>query len=204
MKILTFKQQSPEWFAARLGIPTASSFDKIITSKGDPSKQVTGYLYTLAAERLSGIREDSFSSAAMEEGVRREEESRLVYSMLNETEVLQVGFCLEDSGRWGCSPDGLVGDDGLVEFKNPTGKVAVEYLLGNKLPTKYFTQIQGQMFVTGRGFVDFVSYFPGLRQLVVRVERDEGFIKALEVELIKFSEKLDEVCREIKRGGNDE
>ena len=201
MKILTFPQRSPEWFAARLGIPTASSFDKIITSKGEPSKQATGYLYTLAAERLSGVKEQSFSSAAMEEGVRREEESRLVYSMLNETEVVQVGFCLEDGGRWGCSPDGLVGDDGLVEFKNPSGKVAVEYLLGNKLPTKYYVQVQGQLFVTGRKWCDFCSYYPGLKPLVVRVDRDEEFIEKLESELVAFSDKLDEVCVTIKGGG---
>ena len=204
MKILTFEQQSPEWFAARLGIPTASKFNKIITSKGKPSDSALGYMYTLATERLSGIREQSFSSAATKEGIRREEESRMVYAMLHEIEIEQVGFCLEDGGRWGCSPDGLVGDDGLVECKNPTGKVAVEYLLGNKLPTKYSAQVQGQMFVTERDWVDFVSYFPGIKTLIVRVNRDEVFIKALEKELIKFSDKLDEVCREIERGGNDE
>ena len=199
MKILTFKQQSPEWFAARLDIPTASEFKKIITSKGKPSDQALGYAYTLAAARLSGIRDKSFSSAATEEGIRREEESRMVYAMLRETEVRQVGFCLEDGGRWGCSPDGLVGDDGLVEFKNPTGKVAIKYLVDNKIPTKYFVQVQGQMFVTGRDWCDFCSYYPGLPTLIVRVERDEKFIGLLEEALIKFSDKLDEVCTEIKR-----
>ncbi len=203
MKTLTFKQQSLEWFAARLGIPTASSFSKIITSKGEPSKQAQGYLYTLAAERISGIREQSFSSAATEEGVRREEESRLVYSMLKEVEVEQVGFCLEDNERWGCSPDGLVGDNGLVEFKNPTGKVAVEYLLANKIPTKYFVQVQGQMFVTGREWTDFVSYYPGLKPLIIRVNRDEEFIAKLEKELTEFSNELDRVCEEIRRYHED-
>ena len=203
MRIITCEQRSPEWMEVRRGIPTASSFDKIVTSKGEPSKkQALGYLYTLAAERIAGVREPSFSSAAMEEGIRREEESRLVYSMLAEVEVKQAGFCLSDCGRYGCSPDGLVdsGQFGGVEFKNPSGKVAVEYLLAGKLPTAYIQQVQGSLLVTGREWWDFVSYFPGLPTLIVRVERDEPFLSKLEKELIAFCDKLNEVCEDI--GGN--
>lgn len=198
MKIVNCEQRSDEWFEARRGIPTASSFDKIITTTGSPSKQAQGYLYTLAAERVSGTYEMSFLSAAMEEGVRREEEARAVYSMLKETEVDQVGFCLSDSEKYGCSPDGLVGNDGMIEIKNPTGKVAVEYLLNRKVPTQYIQQIQGQLLVTGRQWCDFFSYYPGLPPLIIRVGRDEEFIAALSKELESFCDQLDKVCAAIK------
>jgi len=199
MKIINCEQRSAEWLEARGGIPTASSADKIVTSRGEPSKQALGYLYALAAERIAGIREPSYMSAAMEEGIAREEESRQVYAMLREVEVEEVGFCLSDCGRYGCSPDGLVDEDGLVELKNPSGKVAVEYLIGNKLPTAYVQQIQWQLLVTGRKFCDFVSYYPGLPTLIVRVERDEPFLEKLEKELISFCNKLDEVCDQLKK-----
>jgi len=199
MRIIECDQRSAEWLEARRGIPTASSADKIVTSRGEPSKQALGYLYALAAERIAGIREPSYMSAAMEEGIAREEESRQVYAMLREVEVEEVGFCLSDCGRYGCSPDGLVDEDGLVELKNPSGKVAVEYLIGNKLPTAYVQQIQWQLLVTGRKFCDFVSYYPGLPTLIVRVERDEPFLEKLEKELISFCNKLDEVCDQLKK-----
>ena len=117
MKILNFDQRTPEWYAARLGIPTASNFSKIITSDGKKSTQWNGYLHELVAERITGRMVEIPTTPAMEEGTRREDESRLVYQMIKETPVTQVGFCVEDGGRWGCSPDGLVVVKGLVEFK---------------------------------------------------------------------------------------
>ena len=198
MKILTCEQRSEEWFAARNGVPTASSFNKIITTNGRPSDQAKGYMHALAAQRITGIHEDSYRSAAMDEGIAREETSRLVYSMMREVEVEQVGLCLSDNGRWGASPDGLVGDDGLVELKNPSGKVAVGYLLKGTLPVAYFTQVQGQLFVTERVYCDFVSYYPGLPTFILRVERDEEFIEALHQGLITFCDELDAICSKVE------
>ena len=199
MRITPYPQQSPEWLEAKRGIPGASNFHKIVTSTGAPSKQALGYLYTLAAERISGIREPSYKSAEMEEGTAREAESRAVYSMLCEVDVKQVGFCLSDCGRYGCSPDGLVGDDGLVELKNRTGKVAIEHLLQNELPVKVTQQVQGGLLITSRDWCDYVSYFPGLRTLIIRVERDEAFLARLEKELIAFCDRLDEVCEQARK-----
>jgi hypothetical protein len=198
VKIIVCEQGSPEWHAARCGIPTASNFDKLVTSTGAPSKQAQGYLYALAAERITGRAVELQPSAAMEEGSRREEESRMVYSMIREVEVVQVGFCVDDSGRWGCSPDGLVGSEGLAEFKNPLGKTAVEYLVGGKLPTEYLLQVQGQLLVTCREWCDFVSYFPGLPTLVVRVPRDPALILALEKALDGFCKELDHLCEDLR------
>jgi len=199
MKIIECSQRSPEWYEVKRGIPSSSGFSDIITSTGKPSKSAMGYAQELAAERISGFTELSYQSRAMEEGSRREEESRLVYAMKREVEVRQVGFCLSDCGRYGCSPDGLVSDDGLLELKNRTGKVAIQHLLENKLPTSAIQQVQGQLFVAERQWCDYVSYYPGLPMLIVRVERDEVFLKALEKELIIFCDMLDEICETIRR-----
>ena len=137
MRIINCEQYSPEWWAERLSKPTSSQYSRIVTSKGEPSKSRTAYMYELAAERLTGAQEDTFISIAMQKGSERESLSRQVYEMENEVEVVQVGLCISDCGRWGASPDGLVGDDGLVELKNPLGKTQVERLLTlePKLPT---------------------------------------------------------------------
>jgi len=197
MKVLTCEQRSEEWFAAH-DIPTASLFKKIITTSGTPSRSAMDYMFTLAAQRITGIYEETYHSRAMDEGTVREDTSRLVYSMIHEVEVEQVGFCLADNGRWGCSPDGLVGEDGLVEFKNPTGKIAIKRLLKGELPTDCFTQVQGQLFVTERIWCDFVSYYPGLPTFILRVERDEEFIEALHQELITFCDELDAICNKVE------
>jgi len=201
MRIINCEQYSPEWWAERLAHPTSSQYSKIVTSKGERSKQRTAYMYELAAERLTGMQEDTFISRAMEQGSEREALSRQVYEMENEVEVVQVGLCISDCGRWGASPDGLVGDDGLVELKNPLGKTQVERLLAAepKLPTAYIQQVQGQLFVTERSWCDFVSYVPGLPLFVLRVYRDSIFCDKLEAALIEFCDELDTIC--MKLGG---
>jgi len=199
MRIINCEQYSPEWWAERLSKPTSSQYSRIITSKGEPSKQRTAYMYELAAERLTGAQEDTFISRAMEKGAEREALSRQVYEMENEVEVVQVGLCISDCGRWGASPDGLVGDDGMVELKNPLGKTQVERLLAAepKLPTAYIQQVQGQLLVTGRLWCDFVSYVPGLPLFTMRVYRDSIFCDKLEAALIEFCDELDVVCAKL-------
>ena len=197
MIVINCEQRSEEWYNSRLGVPSASNYGKIVDGSGKPSKSQSGYMYKLAAERITGSREETYMSVAMEEGINREETSRWVYAMEYSVIVDEVGFCLDDSGRYGASPDGLVGDNGLVELKNPSGKVAVEYLLKGRLPSVYFQQVEGQLLVTGRDYCDFVSYFPGLPLFVIRVERDEEFLARLEDELNVFCDKLDKVCKEL-------
>ena len=197
MQVIDGQQRTAEWDADRLGIPTSSAFDKILTPGGKLSGQREGYLYTLAAQRLMGRKEETFSSFAMEEGVRREEESRNVYEMLTETDVRQVRFCVEDGGRWGCSPDGLVGDDGMVELKNPLGKTLVGYWDKGDISQAYWFQIQGQLFVTGREWCDFMAYCPGLPTMIVRIKPSPDVHKAIETALIAFCDELDELCKKI-------
>lgn len=193
------EQGSPEWFAERVGRPSSSRFGEIITTKGVPSKQAEKYLYELAGERLIGCKAESYQNAAMTRGIEMEGEARSLYGFLRDIEVEQVGICYPDEQRkYGASPDGFVGKDGCLEIKCPTLSVAVEYLLAGKLPTKYFQQVQGQLLVTGRAWVDFLSYFPGLSPLLVRVERDEKFLAMLKVALDEFCERLDRTTERLR------
>lgn len=197
MVILNHKQGTDEWFESRRGIPTASNFNKIVTSKGEQSDQRLKYLYKLAGEFVSGKCEESFKSDAMNRGNELEEEARRFYQIVTDSQVNQVGFCLSDDYRYGCSPDGLINEDGLIEIKCPIISTHVEYLIKGQLPTCYFQQVQGQLLVTGRHWCDFISYYPALKPLQVRVYRDEEFIKKLESELIKFSQELEEIVKQI-------
>lgn len=197
MKILNFEQRSPEWFAARCGLPTASDFDKIITTTGKTSTQRTKYMYQLVGEKLGGIPEEGFQSLAMTQGIAKEEEARKLYELAQEP-VQQVGFCVSDCGRFGCSPDGIVGEEGLVEIKCPLMSTHVGYLIENKIPTDYFQQIQGQLLVTDRKWVDFISYYPGLKPLIIRAKRDDVFIISLRNELKTFCKELDQLVEKLK------
>lgn len=197
---LDFAQGTPEWDAARLGIPTSSGFDKIVTMKGEPSKSAQKYMYQLAAERIVGYKEETYQNAAMQRGTAMEPEARNMYAFITDNEVEQVGFCYYDEKEdIGCSPDGLiVGKDGGLEIKCPTPAVHIEYLFKNKLPSAYFQQVQGQLFVTGLEWIDFFSYYPGLEPLLIRVERDKDFHEALEKELYAFNRELITVTKRLK------
>ncbi len=194
MIILDMPQLSPEWFSEHAGKPGASSFNKIVTMKGEPSKQREGYLHQLAAEAITGKKEKTYMSAAMAEGIERENESRLLYELMEGVEVHQVGMVYPDEQkRYLCSPDGLVNDLGKMhglEMKNVIGKTQVAYLLKSKLPSEYFIQVQGSMLVTGFKRWDFFSYHPGLSPLHIKVKRDENFISKLAKELDTFCDQL--------------
>ena len=193
------QQGTKEWQECRLGIPTASGFDKLITTKGEPSKQRQKYMYQLAAERITGIKEDSYQNGAMQRGIELEAEARAMYELMTGNKVEQVGVCYSDEKKlFGCSPDGLIGKDGAVEIKCPTSAIHVGYLLEGTLPADYFQQIQGQLLVTGRKWVDFFSFYPGLKPLLIKVKPDEKFLKALRIELEVFCKELDEITEKIR------
>lgn len=197
MKIIECEQKSPEWYAARCGIPTASGFDKIVTTKGEQSKQRTKYLYQLAGECVSGLAEESYQNYAMLRGIETEAEARSFYEFTTGSDVAQVGFCISDCGKYGASPDGLVGEDGILEIKCPTMAVHVGYLLEGSLPMDYFQQTQGQLLVTGRKWSAFLSYYPGLKPVLIRVDRDALFLTALQLELDKFCSELEQIVKRI-------
>lgn len=198
MKIIQCEQRTNEWYAARLGVPSASSFDEIVTMKGEPSKSAEKYMFKLAGEKVSGVAEESYQNASMQRGCELEDEARQLYQIMNDCVVDQVGFCISDEG-YGCSPDGFVGDDGMIEIKCPSISTHVKYLIDGKLPSDYFQQVHGQLLVTGRKYCDFVSHYPGLKPLIVRVYPDTEFIARLQNELKKFVAKLNQTIERIKQ-----
>jgi len=198
LKVFDIEQGSLEWFKIRCGIPTASEFDCIISSKGDPSKQREKYLYRLSGERVAKCSEETYQSEDMLRGKKLESEARDYYSFAKGIKVTQVGFCLQEKPGYGCSPDGICGKPGILEIKCPIISTHVEYLLGNKLPVKYFVQTQGQLLVTGKEWLDFMSYFPGLKPLITRVKPDKFFQAKLKRELELFCSDLDRLVKKIK------
>ena len=197
MIIVDAKQGSPEWFKARCGLPTASRFNELITVEGKPSKQRMRYLYGLAGEKVAGTAPETYQNAAMLRGTELEAEARQLFELVHGVEVRQVGLCLEDLKAWGCSPDGLIGEDSGLEIKCPMIHTHVEYLLDGGLPADYFQQVQGAMLVTGFSHWWFMSYYPGLSPLIVDVKRDGVYINKLREELEKFCFELNVITKKI-------
>lgn len=191
MIVLDLEQGSPEWLAARLGIPTASCFDKLITATGKASTQADAYANKLIAELLTGEQDGIEQTAYMARGNELEPHAAAFYAVHSDADPATVGFVLRDDRRVGCSPDRLVGADGLLEIKCPAPHTHVGYLLDNCLPSKYRAQVQGQMLLTGRDWCDFLSYHPTMPPLLVRVERDDKFIAALSAEIDALLELMD-------------
>ena len=201
MITLDCEQGSEEWLAARMGVPSASNFRKILPSNMKLSTQAPGYRHTLLAELL-GVRAELYQNDAMKRGTELEPEARETYEFVTGATVEQVGFCWRDDGRIGCSPDGLIGEDGGLEIKCPMAHTHVAYLLRGECPHDYYPQVQGAMYVCGSGrqWWDFMSYYPGLPPMIVRVERDDEYISALGDALDDFLFKLDNEYDQLKRG----
>ena len=181
MIVVDVEQRSPAWLALRRGAITASAADRLLTQA-----KVREYALELAAERLVREVPPNIVTPAMQWGIDHEESARLRYAFERGVDVLSVGFAWHDNleGWIGCSPDGVVGDDGLVEIKCPSSKRHLEYLTSGAAPKEYLPQIQFQLWVTGRQWCDFVSYDPRFECgdfFVVRVERDEAAILALDI-----------------------
>jgi len=182
-------QGTEEWLKARLGVPSASNFSKVVTTKGQRSTSFMGYVNALIAERLTGDPTYVKITEPMERGTSLEDEARAMYQLINDTDVRQVDFIKHPNMEVGCSPDGLIDvkcDRGLIgglEIKCPLQGTHVEYLRAGKVPSKYMLQVQGCMFVTGRGYWDFMSYHPKMKPLIVRTYRDDDLINELATNL---------------------
>jgi putative phage-type endonuclease len=203
------EQRTSEWHTARLGKVTASRVaDVIAKTKSGYGASRANLMVDLICERLTGQPASTFSNAAMEWGTEQEPHARAAYSAATGELVEEVGFI--DHPRIaasGASPDGLIGDDGLVEFKCPATATHLDTLLAQTVPGKYVSQIQWQMTCTGRKWCDFVSYDPRLpehlRMFVKRVERDDDYIKMLECEVTLFLAEMEEKLiklQELNRG----
>ncbi len=191
MQILKAEQGTKEWLGARLGRPSASQFSKLVTTAGKPSASADDYISEMIAERITGEREPIYVNEWMQRGTELEPRARETYEFMYDVDVQEVGFILDDSGEFGCSPDGLIGEDGGVEFKCPAPKNHIAWSRKGKCPSKHYAQVQGCLYITGRKWWDFMSYHPDMKPFVVRVERDEEFIA-------KLAEQISLAVEEIK------
>lgn len=199
MRIIDHEQGSHEWLQSRLGCPSGSGFDKLITATGKPSSQAEGYVNQLIAELLTGETTYVKKTEWMERGNELEPDARLYYEIATGNTVSEVGFCKrEGRHEYGVSPDGLIGDNGGLEIKCPSPSVHVAYLRAGVLPTKYTQQVQGCLLVTEREWWDFLSYHPEMPALLVRVHRDEGYIKLLQAEVEKACETIQTQYQKLK------
>ena len=194
---MTIEQGSPEWFALRAGKVTASRVADILAkTKTGPSASRQNYLIELALQRTTGIIQESYTNAAMEWGTQTEPQARVAYEVNTNNFVDQVAFIDHPNIAWfGCSPDGLVSDRGLVEIKCPNSATHWEYFKSKEPPKKYFIQMQAQMAVSGWDWCDFISFDPRMpdrtQLLIVQVPRDPEFILFMEAEIKQFLSEVE-------------
>lgn len=198
------EQGSPEWFAARCGRVTASRVaDVIAKTKSGYSTSRANYEAQLICERLTGVVAPSFTNAAMQHGIDTEPQARAAYEFMKNVDVGIAEFVIHPAiPMAGASPDGYVGDDGLLEIKCPQQAAHLDTLLTGKVPGKYVTQMMWQLASTGRKFCDFVSFnpsFPAHLQLFVqRVPRDLSVIAELEKEVTTFIAEIDQKVAQLQ------
>lgn len=200
----TVTQGSEAWHLMRLGKITASRINDVVAMiKTGEAATRADYRIELVCERLTGKPTEGFTNSHMERGTELEPFARSAYEIATATFVDQVAFV--DHPRLkntGASPDGLVGDEGLIEIKCPAVKTHIKTLVDKKAPSKYMNQMQWQMACTKRLWVDFVSYCPELPEnmqlFVKRVERDNGIIAELEAKVLEFDEEVEAVIQQLK------
>lgn len=196
-------QRSDEWFSARLGKVTASRVaDMMAKTKSGPSASRKNYRAELVLERLTGQRSEGFTNAAMQWGTDVEPQARAAYEFLTDRAVVETGFAVHPRiADLGASPDGLVGDDGLIEIKCPVPATHLEIIESGSIPDKYIKQMQTQMACTGRVWCDFVSFdprFPAEHQVWMRrVDRDDALIAEIEREAAAFLAEVHAVVAKL-------
>lgn len=198
------EQRSPEWFAERCGKVTASRIaDLMAKTKTGYSTSRANYRAQLVVERLTGTVEPSFCSPAMQHGIDTEAEAREAYRRHMLCTVDEIAFVHHPAIEMaGASPDGLIGDDGLVEIKCPITATHIDTLLNGDVADKYAKQMQFQMACTGRTWCDFVSFdgrLPeAMRLFVQRVPRDDQQIAEIEAEVVSFLAEVEETVARLK------
>lgn len=201
LQIIECEQGSEAWYRARAGIPTASMFDAVLAKGrgGGESKTRRTYMLKLIGERLTGQPMESYSNDHMERGKVMEEEARQLYALVRDVEPQPVGFMRR--GEAGASPDALIGADGLLEIKTKAPHLQLECILADRLPPEHVAQVQGQLWISGRSWCDFVSYWPGLPLFRTRVERDETYIAGLKVAVTEFLDEMEFTITKINAYG---
>lgn len=200
MKILeNLEQGGEDWHECRLEVVTASRF-KDVLAKGKGLTRAS-YMRELAAEAITGEKQESYNNSAMQHGTDTESQARSMYELMSYNDVEQIGFIKHDKINAGASPDGLIGNDGLVEIKCPKTTTQIDTYLRGKMPTGHIPQVQGQMWVSERLWCDFVSFDPRINgksgYFCERIYRDDEYINALETAVIEFNKELSALIEKL-------
>lgn len=195
------QQGTPEWFALRAGLPTASEFSTVMASGrgGGESKTRRTYMMKLAGEILTGDPAEQFSNAHTDRGHAMEPAARDLYAFIKDAEPAQVGFIT--NGRKGCSPDSLIGEDGMLEIKTKLPHLLIDAITRDDFLAEHKAQCQGALWVAEREWIDLAVYWPGLPLFVKRATRDEAYIKTLSGAVDAFNEELDALVAKIRAYG---
>ncbi|WP_074380606.1 lambda exonuclease family protein [Bartonella doshiae] len=201
------EQRTAEWFQARLGKVTASNVYNIIskTAKGLPTSKYEDYKIKLMTERLTGETSQSYTTSAMQWGIEHEDDALKEYAFIYDTEVTRCGFIQHPTMEMaGASPDGFVGEDGLVEIKCPQSANHLRFFMDGNIKPEYIAQIQFQMACTGRKWCHFISYNPNfvgrstrLRMKIKRILRDEKHIEEINKAVETFLAEIDQDMKQI-------
>lgn len=197
LEIHDVEQNSDAWLRLRAGVPTASCFGDIL-AKGE-GKTRKSYMRRLAGEIITGEPAETYESEDMRRGRAMEQEALSTYAFTNEVEVTRVGFV--KNGPKGCSPDGLVGSNGLVEAKSKKPSVLIECILRGTFPPEHVAQCQGALWVCEREWIDLICYWPGMPPFTVRATRDEPYIATLATEVDRFNQELADMVEKVRQYG---
>jgi hypothetical protein len=209
MQVHEVEQRSDEWYALRLGIPTASEFSKLVTSKGEPSKSAAVYAMSLAGELFAGASIDAFEGNSWtDRGRELEDEALALYEFAADTQIKKVGFITDDDKTMGCSPDALVGFEGMVEVKCLKAENHIKSILyfqkNAHCEPKYVQQTQGQMMIAESKWCDLVFFHPQLPMLKIRQEPDLMLQAALKLAIPKLLAERDVVLKAIQKQAGDQ
>lgn len=206
-RIVQCEQMSPEWLALRCGVLTSSKIaDAVAIRKRNPAEELAcrrNLRFDLVCERLTGKNVEHYMSDYMEWGIENEPLARMSYEVQTGTSVQLVGFVFHPAIEWaGCSPDGWIGEDGVVEFKCPESSTHLRYILAGEIPEEYRPQMHWQLACSGRQWCDFVSYDPrlpkDLQLFIVRMKRDEKRLFAMESAAEELLSEVEQMLSEIK------
>lgn len=200
MKIYNFEQRTEDWYNIRKGKMTASNAETIIAN----GKGLETYIYNLMAEYYSSAEKENYINADMQRGIDLEPEARLEFEFYTDLDVQEVGF-IEYNEFIGVSPDGLIGDDGLIEIKCPNDSIYFKLLLNDNIKPEYIAQMQMQMYITDRQYCYFVSYNPNFEKslYIKKINRDEEMIEKLKKGLERGTQLIKEIKENFRKVGTN-
>ena len=197
IQIFDCVQGSVEWKAAKIGIPSASNFAAVMA--GGQGKTRRSYLLRLAAEIVTGEPMETFKSKAMQRGNEMEDEARAFYTLMTDNECQRIGFIVNSDPGRGCSPDSLIGNDGMLEIKTAEPDILADMMLRGKFPSEHVAQCQGALWTAEREWIDLAIYWPRRPLFRKRAYRDEVKIREIRIALTSFNAELQETVDKLRR-----